>query len=214
MSIWRNIWHETNNSGIVEEINETGVIDEMKALRKREDEKLEEISNLLAEYKENGNNDRMGLSLVCMKTTLVYLEYNIHDSEELTKVDHYDIVIDHKTRETYKLSLDGEPIMAIECIPYKESLEERSRHFGRFYNSLGVQLGMLINGDECWLYSNINNKENMDETPFKRIKLGDVKRLTPLVSYRKDFIKNTNIVEEAIRIKNKSRGLIWRLLGV
>ena len=212
MSIWRNIWHETRNSNIVGEIKESGVFEEIKTLKEREDEKLDEIGKLLREYNKNGNEDKMGLALVSMKVTLVYLEYNINDSEELDKVDYYDVVIDHKHRETYKLSLNGKPIIAIECIPYGTSLKERSRHFGRFYNSLGVQLGMLINGGECWLYSNINNKEKMDDTTFKVVKMGELKKLTPLISYRKDFIENTNIIEEAIRIKKKSKGLVWRIL--
>ncbi|MCY4560880.1 MAG: type I restriction enzyme HsdR N-terminal domain-containing protein [Flavobacteriaceae bacterium] len=67
----------------------------------------------------------------------------------------------------YALLKDGKPIIFVEAIPLDENLGKYHSRLKKYFNvNKDVEFGILTNGNEYQFYTDIEDKNQLDETPF------------------------------------------------
>ena len=119
------------------------------------------------------------------KTSLVlpfiaHLGYNIFSTVDLRCEYNADMKRQKDTKKVdrvdYALMHSGIPKVFIEVKSFGTDLKA---HVGQlrqyFVADINVQVGILTNGDDFWFFGDYDNKNLMDEKPFHKLKLTDLK---------------------------------------
>ena len=133
------------------------------------------------------------------------LGYNVYDPREVVPEYDADYGVKHGEKVDYAIMKDGVPVILIECKRLKDKLNGdtvKSQLFRYFVATSEVRLGVLTNGVKYQFFSDLDNQNVMDVTPFLEIDLenltdGDVEHLG---RFAKGFDVKTT-VQEAARIR-------------
>ncbi|WP_243371616.1 type I restriction endonuclease [Geotalea sp. SG265] len=75
--------------------------------------------------------------------------------------------IKNNERVDYALFSENDPVMFIEAKPYTEKLTNHTGQIARYFNATpGVTISALTNGREWRFYTDLKNKNIMDDAPF------------------------------------------------
>lgn len=123
---------------------------------------------------------------------LACLGYNIFSLNEVEAEYPADLRYTKKTKNSekvdYAIKSQSKPIVFIECKKFGEDLSPHIGQLQRYYaTDVNVQRAILTNGNDFWLFSDYDNRNMMDNSPYIKIRLTDEKR--DKLFYFNDFLK-------------------------
>ena len=114
------------------------------------------------------------------KTSLVMpffklLGYNVFDADEFMPEFTADVGIKKGEKVDYAIALDGNPIILVEVKRCGDTLEKHDGQLFRYFATTSAKFGILTNGIVYKFYSDINEANKMDLTPFFELDLLGIK---------------------------------------
>lgn len=135
------------------------------------------------------------------KTSLVMpffqiLGYDVFNPLEFTPEYVADVGIKKGEKVDYAILQDKEPIILIEAKPVSEELTKHSSQLFRYFGTTTAKFGILTNGIIYRFYTDLDEPNKMDETPFLEIDLLDLR--DQLIQELKKFCKKNFDLSEII----------------
>lgn len=151
------------------------------------------------------------------KTSLVMpffqiLGYNIFDPSEFVPEYVADVGTKKGEKVDYAIIIDDEPLILIECKECHENLDNHSSQLFRYFGTtLSAKFAILTNGVEYRFFTDLENENRMDETPFLVIDLLDLKDrdYTELSKYTRDSLDIESIIGSAETLKYSKEVKDW-----
>lgn len=110
------------------------------------------------------------------------------------------------------VSMDGEPIMLIECKHWSADLSKYKAQLFRYYHVSQAKFGVLTNGINYQFYTDLDTPNKMDDKPFFEIDMLNLKdsHIEKLKQFRHDQYNTYMILNSATEMKyiNALRSLI------
>jgi len=133
------------------------------------------------------------------------LGYNVFNPMEVVPEYTADIGIKKGEKVDYAIMKDEKPIMLFECKSAKANLEqEHSSQLSRYFSvTAEVKIGVLTNGLVYKFYSDLVDKNKMDDRPFLEFDMLDIKDqgIKELKRFRKEAFEVKKIVSDAGELK-------------
>jgi hypothetical protein len=125
---------------------------------------------------------------------LQLLGYNVFDPHEVIPEFTADVGTKKGEKVDYAILIDGKPSILIEAKPVDDLLKTHDSQLYRYFSVTESKFAVLTNGIIYKFYSDIQEPNKMDDTPFLEFNLLDIKE--PLVSELKRFKKESYNTEE------------------
>jgi hypothetical protein len=121
------------------------------------------------------------------------LGYDVFNPDEFTPEYTADVGIKKGEKVDYAIMKDGKPAILIECKWCGEDLDKHSSQLFRYFGTSAAKFGILTNGILYKFYTDLDEANKMDLTPFLEF---DILNIKPnVVSELKKFSKSTFDVE-------------------
>ncbi len=131
------------------------------------------------------------------------LGYDIFDPLEVVPEMVCDIGIKKGEKVDYCINRDDKPMILIECKHWKQNLSLHDNQLIRYFNVSNAKFGVLTNGIEWLFYSDLVEPNKMDEVPFLKINMLDLKEvhIQELKKFHKSYFDLDNILSSASELK-------------
>ena len=94
------------------------------------------------------------------------LGYDVFNPMEVVPEFIADIGIKKGEKVDYAIMRDGQPTILVECKHWAESLEVHNSQLFRYFHTTKARFGLLSNGIIYRFYTDLVEKNKMDEKPF------------------------------------------------
>ncbi|QBO35425.1 endonuclease [Periweissella cryptocerci] len=142
------------------------------------------------------------------KTSLIMpffsmLGYDVFDPDEFAPEIKAGRGIKRSERVDYAIYIDGQVKMLVEAKGLSEDLEKHDSQLFRYYTSTEAKFGILTNGRFYKFYTDLDETNKMDETPFLTIDVTNISdiQLTELIKFSKMAFDVDQIVSTASDLK-------------
>lgn len=125
---------------------------------------------------------------------LQLLGYNVFDPHEVIPEFTADVGTKKGEKVDYAIFIDGKPSILIEAKPVDDPLKTHDSQLYRYFSVTESKFAILTNGIIYKFYSDIQEPNKMDDSPFLEFNLLDIKE--PLVAELKKFRKESYNAEE------------------
>ena len=127
------------------------------------------------------------------------LGYDIFDPTVVVPEFTADIGRKKGEKVDYAIMIDGEPLILIEVKPHVQKLDRHKTQLERYFTVTPSKFAILTNGIEYRFYSDLDEKNIMDEEPFLVIDMLDLKERDKkeLEKFRADKFDIDNILSMA-----------------
>lgn len=125
---------------------------------------------------------------------LQLLGYNVFDPHEVIPEFIADVGMKKGEKVDYAIMVDGKPSILIEAKPIDDPLKTHDAQLYRYFSVTESKFAILTNGIIYKFFSDIQEPNKMDDTPFLEFNLFDIKE--PLVLELKKFKKESYNAEE------------------
>ena len=114
-----------------------------------------------------------------------------------------DIGIKKGEKVDYAIMKDGLPTILVECKHWGESLDVHNSQLFRYFHTTKARFGLLSNGIIYRFYTDLVEKNKMDEKPFLEFNVTDIKdnQIEELKKFHKSYFDVDNIVNTASELK-------------
>lgn len=131
------------------------------------------------------------------------LNYNVFDPTEFVPEYTADFGSKKGERVDYAVVINGEVQILVETKELSDDLNKRDSQLFRYFTATKAKFGILTNGDTYKFYTDLEEPNVMDKTPFLTIKLSDIKdtQITELFKFTKDNFDIDNITDSASDLK-------------
>ena len=159
-------------------------------------EQLKALSERTLNLKDTLNTEE------ATKTALVMpffqlLGYDVFNPLEFSPEFTADVGIKKGEKVDYAILEDNEPVILIECKSVNEKLDNHDSQLFRYFGTTTSKFGILTNGVEYRFYTDLDEQNKMDSSPFLRFNLCELKYVNALKDYlnqqwtepSEDFIK-------------------------
>lgn len=140
------------------------------------------------------------------------LGYDVFDPLEVVPEFVADIGIKKGEKVDYAIVKNGEPTILIECKHWGEDLNPHNSQLFRYFHTTAAKFGILSNGIIFRFYTDLEEKNKMDEKPFLEFNVTDIKdnQVEELKKFHKSYFDIDNIVTTASELKymNQLKGFI------
>lgn len=131
------------------------------------------------------------------------LGYDVFNPVEFCPEYTADVGIKKGEKVDYAILINNEPTILIECKWCGDNLEKHGSQLFRYFSTSPAKFGILTNGIVYRFYTDLDEANKMDLTPFLEINLQDLRE--PLVNELKKFSKEAydkeNIFSTASELK-------------
>ena len=124
------------------------------------------------------------------------LGYDVFNPEEFVPEFTADVGIKKGEKVDYAIVLDSKPVILVEAKWIGETLEKHDSQLFRYFGTTSAKFAILTNGIIYRFFTDLDEPNKMDETPFLEINILDIKE--SYVSELKKFHKSTFNIEEII----------------
>ncbi len=142
-----------------------------------------------------------------------FLGYDVFNPTEFCPEYTADVGIKKGERVDYAIIINGEPVILIECKSCTDTLDKHSSQLFRYFGTTTAKFGILTNGLIYRFYTDLDESNKMDLTPFMELDLENIKdSLIPSlkkfckVEFDKDSIfstaselKYTNLIKDLLK---------------
>ena len=94
------------------------------------------------------------------------LGYDVFNPQEFVPEFTADVGIKKGEKVDYAIIQDGEPVILIECKSISENLNKHDSQLFRYFGTTSAKFAILTNGMEYRFYTDLDNPNKMDESPF------------------------------------------------
>lgn len=132
------------------------------------------------------------------------LGYDVFNPLEFVPEYTADVGLKKKEKVDYAIMFDGKPLIFVECKSCTENLERHSSQLIRYFNStIDAKFAILTNGILYKFFTDLENENIMDKTPFLTVDLLNLKErdIAELNKFKKDAIDVDNILGSAENLK-------------
>jgi hypothetical protein len=131
------------------------------------------------------------------------LGYDIFDPHEVIPEFTADIGIKKGEKVDYAIKKDCKPIILIECKWCGEDLNKHSSQLFRYFGTTAAKFGILTNGVIYKFYTDLDELNKMDLTPFLEFDILNIKPnvVTELKKFHKNAFDVDNIFSTASELK-------------
>lgn len=131
------------------------------------------------------------------------LGYDVFNPSEFCPEYTADVGIKKNEKVDYAILQDGEPIILIECKWCGDSLEKHGSQLFRYFGTSAAKFGILTNGIIYRFYTDLDEANKMDLTPFLEIDLENLKDyyINELKKFCKDTFDTEHIFSTASELK-------------
>ncbi len=131
------------------------------------------------------------------------LGYDVFDPFEVVPEMVCDIGMKKGEKVDYCIQQEGNPMILIECKHWKQNLSLYDNQLIRYFNVSNAKFGVLTNGIEWLFYSDLVAPNKMDEVPFLKINMLDLKEthIQELKKFHKSYFDLGNILSSASELK-------------
>ena len=140
------------------------------------------------------------------------LGYDVFNPLEVVPEYIADIGIKKGEKVDYAILQNGQPTILVECKHWGESLDVHNSQLFRYFHTTKAKFGLLSNGIIYRFYTDLVEKNKMDEKPFLEFNVTDIKdnQIEELKKFHKSYFDIDNIVNTANELKymNELKALI------
>jgi hypothetical protein len=131
------------------------------------------------------------------------LGYDVFNPLEVLPEMTCDIGIKKGEKIDYAILKDGEPIILIECKHWQQDLNLHDNQLLRYFNVSKAKFGVLTNGIIYRFYTDLAEKNKMDEKPFLEVNLLEIKdnQIEELKKFHKSYFDIDTILSSANELK-------------
>lgn len=142
------------------------------------------------------------------------LGYDVFNPIEVVPEFIADIGIKKGEKVDYAIMKDGQPTILVECKHWSENLNPHNSQLFRYFHTTKAKFGLLSNGVIFKFYTDLVEKNKMDEKPFLEFNVTDIKdnQIEELKKFHKSYFDVENIVNTASELKfmNELKGFIHK----
>ena len=169
------------------------------------DEKLNQFVSRIKKIKNSINTE------VATKTSLIMpffslLGYDVFNPNEFTPEYIADGGIKKGEKVDYAITINNQVTILIEAKSINENLSKHDSQLFRYFSTTSARIGILTNGIIYKFYTDLEEINKMDSTPFLEINLLDMKEsdIPELKKFCKDNFDIINIINNASNLKYAS----------
>ncbi len=131
------------------------------------------------------------------------LGYDVFNPLEVVPEYVADIGIKKGEKVDYAILRDGQPTILVECKHWGENLDVHNSQLFRYFHTTKAKFGLLSNGIIYRFYTDLVEKNKMDEKPFLEFNVTDIKdnQIDELKKFHKSYFDVNNIVNTASELK-------------
>lgn len=131
------------------------------------------------------------------------LGYDVFDPTEVVPEFTCDIGIKKGEKIDYAIHKDGKPIVLIECKHWKEGLDSHNGQLFRYFHVSNAKFGILTNGIIYRFYTDLIEKNKMDEKPFFEFNMEKYResQVDKLREFHKSYFNIETILNTASELK-------------
>jgi len=131
------------------------------------------------------------------------LGYDVFNPLEVVPEFTCDIGTKKGEKVDYAIMKDGEPIILIECKHWQQNLDLHDNQLLRYFAVSKAKFGILTNGIEYRFYTDLIEKNKMDETPFLEVDMTCLKdaQIAEMKKFHKSYFDADSIVDNASSLK-------------
>ncbi|EQJ93958.1 TPA: type I restriction enzyme HsdR N-terminal domain-containing protein [Clostridioides difficile] len=131
------------------------------------------------------------------------LEYDVFNPLEFMPEYTADVGVKRGEKVDYAILEDGKPIILIEAKNIKDKLTKHDAQLFRYFTATEARFAILTNGIIYKFFTDLEEKNKMDEKPFMTINLLDIDENK--ISHLKKFAKTTFDVDVVFNIASESK---------
>lgn len=131
------------------------------------------------------------------------LGYDVFNPLEVVPEFVADIGIKKGEKVDYAIFMNGQPSILVECKHWGENLDVHNSQLFRYFHTTKAKFGLLSNGVIYRFYTDLVEKNKMDEKPFLEFNVTDIKdnQIEELKKFHKSYFDVDNIVNTASELK-------------
>ncbi len=131
------------------------------------------------------------------------LGYDVFNPNEFIPEFTADVGIKKGEKVDYAILTDGSPVILIECKWIGEPLEKHDSQLFRYFGTSKAKFAILTNGLIYRFYTDLEEPNKMDETPFLEINILDLKdgQIPELKKFHKSTFNIEDIFDTASELK-------------
>lgn len=166
------------------------------------DEKLSEFINRADALKESISGEEATKTSLIMPFFQI-LGYDIFNPLEFMPEYVADVGIKKREKVDYAIRLGGELIILIEAKDIKQQLQKHDSQLFRYFGTTKAKFAILTNGIEYKFYTDLEEQNKMDTSPFLTINLLDMSEseLSELKKFQKENFDVNTILDTAADLK-------------
>ena len=126
-------------------------------------DQIKQLSDRVVKLKENIQTEEATKTAFIMPM-IQALGYDVFDPTEVVPEYTCDIGIKKGEKIDYAIHKDGQPIILIECKHWKEDLSSHNGQLFRYFHVSNARFGILTNGIIYRFYTDLVEKNKMDES--------------------------------------------------
>lgn len=166
------------------------------------EEKIKSFVGRIDEMRENIKTEE------ATKTSLIMpffslLGYDVFNPTEFVPEFVADVGIKKGEKVDYAIILDDEPTILVEAKSVTETLEKHDSQLFRYFGTSKAKFAILTNGIEYRFYTDLEEANKMDSTPFLTINLLNLRDsdIVELKKFAKEAFDKNNILNSASELK-------------
>jgi len=148
--------------------NVEGDVDHMETLKK-----LQDLAARIPSMQEQLTTEEATKNALIMPF-IQALGYNPFNPTEVVPEFTADIGIKKGEKVDYAILRDGDPIILIECKCFGADLSKHDSQLHRYFHTTRARIAILTDGVRYLIYSDLDEKNKMDERPFIEMNLLDL----------------------------------------
>ena len=165
-------------------------------------EQIKLLSERTAKLKDTLNTEE------ATKTALVMpffqlLGYDVFNPLEFSPEFIADVGIKKGEKVDYAILQDNEPVILIECKSVNEKLDNHDSQLFRYFGTTASKFGILTNGLEYRFYTDLDEQNKMDSTPFLQFNINELKdnHIVEIFKFTKENFEVSKISKTAYELK-------------
>jgi len=131
------------------------------------------------------------------------LGYDVFNPFEVNPEFIADIGIKKGEKVDYAIMKEGEPTILVECKHHLEKLDPHNSQLFRYFHTTKAKFGLLTNGLTYRFYTDLDEKNKMDGTPFFEFNITEIKEteIVELKKFHKSYFDVESITNTASELK-------------
>ena len=165
-------------------------------------EQLKGLSNRIENLKDTINTEEATKTALIMPFFQI-LGYDVFNPLEFTPEFTADVGIKKGEKVDYAILYGEDPVILIECKSVNEKLDNHDSQLFRYFVTTSSKFGILTNGIEYRFYTDLDEQNKMDSTPFLQFNLLELKEnhIIEIFKFTKDNFEISKISKTAYELK-------------